>query len=237
MTKIKVLIVDDQELILESLNIVLEMEDDIEVVGLAKNGEEAINHCAASQPDLILMDINMPIMDGVAATEKIKLRFPLTKIIILTSYKEVEYVLAALSHGAEGYLLKAIHPKNLIAGIRVVHTGGTLISPEMADKMIKSMLKNGVPPAIDTSDLKPETLEKNNEFGLSAREVEVLHKLALGLRNQDIAKALFLSEGTVKNYISNIYSKLNVKGRREATYKARETGMIIDPIRTHLKEE
>lgn len=87
--------------------------------------------------------------------------------------------------------------------------------------MIKSMLKNTVPPAMDTSDLKPEILEKNNEFGLSAREVEVLHKLALGLRNQDIAKALFLSEGTVKNYISNIYSKLNVKGRREAAYKAR----------------
>ena len=135
---------------------------------------------------------------------------------MLTSYKEVEYVLAALSYGAEGYLLKAIHPKNLIAGIRVVHTGGTLISPEMADKMIKSMLKGN----------KPELLEKNNEFGLSTREIEVLHKLALGLRNQDIAKVLFLSEGTVKNYISNIYSKLNVKGRKEATYKARETGIL-----------
>ncbi|MWC29134.1 response regulator transcription factor [Paenibacillus sp. MMS18-CY102] len=215
MSKIKVLIVDDQELILESLKIVLEMEDDIEVVGLAKNGEEAISYCEKNQPDIILMDINMPIMNGVVATEKIKPRFPLTKIIILTSYKEVEYVLAALSHGAEGFLLKAIHPKNLIAGIRVVHTGGTLISPEMADKMIKSMQQSG-----------PELVEKNNEFGLSTREVEVLHKLALGLRNQDIAKALFLSEGTVKNYISNIYSKLNVKGRREAAFKARETGIL-----------
>ncbi|QMV42081.1 response regulator transcription factor [Cohnella cholangitidis] len=228
MPKIKVLIVDDQELILESLNIVLEMEDDIEVVGLAKNGEEAISYCEKSRPDIILMDINMPIMNGVVATEKIKPRFPLTKIIILTSYKEVEYVLAALSHGAEGFLLKAIHPKNLIAGIRVVHTGGTLISPEMADKMIKSMLNSGMSSTIDTRAFEPELLEKNNEFGLSAREVEVLHKLALGLRNQDIAKALYLSEGTVKNYISNIYSKLNVKGRREAAYKARETG-ILDP--------
>jgi DNA-binding NarL/FixJ family response regulator len=228
MPKIKVIIVDDQELILESLNIVLGMEDDIEVVGLAKNGEEAISYCEQYQPDIILMDINMPIMDGVVATEKIKPRFPLAKIIILTSYKEVEYVLAALSHGAEGFLLKAIHPKNLIAGIRVVHTGGTLISPEMADKMIKSMLKSGISSTTDTRSLEPELLEKNNEFGLSAREVEVLHKLALGLRNQDIAKALYLSEGTVKNYISNIYSKMNVKGRREAAYKARETG-IIEP--------
>ena len=226
MSKIKVLIVDDQELILESLNIVLEMEDDIEVVGLAKNGEEAINYCEKTQPDIILMDINMPIMDGVVATEKIKLRFPLTKIIILTSYKEVEYVLAALSHGAEGFLLKAIHPKNLKAGIRVVHTGGTLISQEMADKMVKSMLKNGIPSTRDTKTFEPKLLQKDNEYGLSIREVDVLHKLALGLRNQDIAEALFLSEGTVKNYISNIYSKLNVKGRREATYKARETGIL-----------
>ncbi|GFN32973.1 response regulator [Paenibacillus xylaniclasticus] len=226
MPKIKVLIVDDQELILESLKIVLEMEDDIEVVGLAKNGEEAIRCCEKSEPDIILMDINMPIMDGVVATEKIKPRFPLTKIIILTSYKEVEYVLAALSHGAEGFLLKAIHPKNLIAGIRVVHTGGTLISPEMADKMIKRMLESGNSSTMDTEAPEAEWLERNNEFGLSAREVQVLHKLALGLRNQDIAKALYLSEGTVKNYISNIYSKLNVKGRREAAYKARETGII-----------
>ncbi|MBD3917375.1 response regulator transcription factor [Paenibacillus sp. PR3] len=226
MPQIKVLIVDDQELILESLKIVLEMEDDIEVVGLARNGEEAINCCELSQPDIILMDINMPIMDGVVATAKIKPRFPLAKIIILTSYKEVEYVLAALSHGAEGYLLKAIHPKNLVAGIRVVHTGGTLISPEMADKMIKSMLKSGISPTIDTRSSEPELLEHNNEFGLSNREIEVLHKLALGLRNQDIAKALYLSEGTVKNYISNIYSKLNVKGRREAAYKAKETGIL-----------
>lgn len=226
MQKIKVLIVDDQELILESLNIVLEMEDDIEVVGLAKNGKEAINFCETCHPDIILMDINMPIMDGVVATEKIKPRFPLTKIIILTSYKEVGYVLAALSHGAEGFLLKAIHPKNLIAGIRVVHTGGTLISQEMADKMIKSMLKSGTSSTMDTKSLEPEWLESNNEFGLSSREIQVLHKLALGLRNQDIAKALYLSEGTVKNYVSNIYSKLNVKGRREAAYKARETGII-----------
>jgi len=226
MPNIKVLIVDDQELILESLNIVLGMEDDIEVVGLAKNGEEAINYCEKNHPDIILMDINMPIMDGVVATEKIKIQFPLTKIIILTSYKEVEYVLAALSHGAEGFLLKAIHPENLKAGIRVVHAGGTLISQEMADKMVKSMLKNGIPSTRDTKAFEPKLLQKDNEYGLSTREVDVLHKLALGLRNQDIAESLFLSEGTVKNYISNIYSKLNVKGRREATSKARETGIL-----------
>lgn len=212
MGKIKVLIADDQELILESLHIVLSMEEDLEIVGLAKNGEEAVKGCEQIRPDIVLMDVNMPVMDGVAATALIKERLPATKIIMLTSYKEVEYVLAALSYGAEGYLLKAIHPRDLAAGIRVVQAGGTLISQEMAVKMIKNL--NNTPPA------------KNNEFGLTAREIEVLHKLAAGLRNQDIAEALYLSEGTVKNYISTIYSKLNVKGRREAARIARDSGIV-----------
>jgi DNA-binding NarL/FixJ family response regulator len=212
MEKIKVLLADDQELILESLHIVLAMEPDLEIVGLARNGKEAVEGCEQLMPDIVLMDVNMPVMDGVAATALIKERMPATKIIMLTSYKEVEYVLAALSHGAEGYLLKAIHPKDLAAGIRVVQAGGTLISQEMASKMIKNM--NSATPA------------KNNEFGLTAREIEVLHKLAAGLRNQEIAEVLFLSEGTVKNYISSIYSKLNVKGRREAAQKARDSGMM-----------
>lgn len=212
MAKIKVLLADDQELILESLHIVLSMEADLEIVGLAKNGEEAMNGCEQFKPDIVLMDINMPVMDGVAATALIKERIPEIKIIMLTSYKEVEYVLAALSHGAEGYLHKAIHPKDLAAGIRVVHAGGTLISQEMASKMIKSM--------------NHTSAAKNNEYGLSAREIEVLHKLASGMRNQDIAEALYLSEGTVKNYISTIYSKLNVKGRREAARKARDEGIM-----------
>lgn len=214
MTKIKVLLADDQELILESLHIVLSMEEDLEIVGLAKNGEEAIKGCEKFQPDIVLMDINMPVMDGVAATALIKKQMPVIKVIMLTSYREVEYVLDALSHGAEGYLLKAIHPRDLAAGIRVVHAGGTLITQEMASKMIKSMNNTSA------------TNTKSNEYGLSSREIEVLHKLAFGMRNQDIAEALFLSEGTIKNYISTIYSKLNVKGRREATRKARDSGIM-----------
>lgn len=212
MQKIRILIVDDQELILESLHIVLSLEEDFEIVGLAKNGEEAIEGSKQFQPDIVLMDINMPVMDGVAATSRIKQQLPAIKIIMLTSYKEVDYVLTALSHGAEGYLLKAIRPKELAAGIRVVHTGGTLISQEVAAKLIKN--------------ISPSAAPKSNEYGLSAREIEVLHKLASGLRNQDIAEALFLSEGTVKNYISSIYSKLDVKGRREATRKAKDSGMM-----------
>lgn len=215
MAKIKVLLADDQELILESLQIVLSMEEDLEIVGLAKNGEEALQGCERFKPDIVLMDVNMPVMDGVAATALIKERIPATKIVMLTSYKEVEYVLSALSYGAEGYLLKAIHPRDLAAGIRVVQAGGTLISQEMASKLIQNMNK--------------ATPAQKNEFGLTAREIEVLHKLAAGLRNQEIAEALYLSEGTVKNYISTIYSKLNVKGRREAARKARDSG-FMDPL-------
>lgn len=211
MGNIKVLLVDDQELILESLNIVMSMEEDLQIVGLAENGEEALKGCEQLMPDIVLMDINMPVMDGVTATALIKQRFPAIKIIMLTSYKEVDYVLEALSHGAEGYLLKALHPKDLAAGIRVVQAGGTLISQEMASKMIKSI---------------NHTTRIHNEFGLTVREIEVLQKLASGLRNQDIAEAMYLSEGTVKNYISAIYSKLNVKGRREAARIARESGML-----------
>lgn len=217
MAKIKILLADDQELILESLSIVLSMEEDFEIVGLAQNGEEAIKGCEQLQPDIVLMDINMPVMDGVAATALIKERIPVTKVIILTSYREVEYVLTALSYGAEGYLLKAIHPKELAAGIRVVHAGGTLITQEMASKMIKSMNQTSSP--------------KSNVYGLSSREIDILHKLASGMRNQDIAEALFLSVGTVKNYISTIYSKLNVRGRQEATRKARDSGIMDHSLR------
>lgn len=212
----KLLIADDQELILESMSIVMGMEEDIEVVGLARDGLEAIRLCGEFIPDVVLMDINMPNLDGVQATKRIKERFPDIKVIILTSYKEVDFVVSALSNGAEGYLLKAINPKNLVAGIRVVYAGGTLISQEMAFDVIQRMK---VSEAKGTGNI-------SNEYGLSAREMAVLEKLALGLRNQEIAQRLFISEGTVKNYISNIYSKLHVKGRTEATRKARDAGLL-----------
>lgn len=228
---IKIVIADDQELILESLSIVLDMEEDIEVVGLAKDGAEAVRYCQLEQPDVVLMDIHMPNQDGVQATKAIKAKFPSVKIIMLTSYKEVDYVMAALAGGAEGYLLKAINPKNLIAGIRVVHAGGTLISQEMASDFIRQM---NMTKSIERSEEGQERVplgedrprSKSFGLGLSDREIAVLKKLALGLRNQEIAEALFLSEGTVKNYISNIYSKLNVKGRLEATQKARDAGIL-----------
>ena len=224
MEDIKVLIVDDQELIRESLSIVLNMEEQLAVVGLAGDGNEAIQLCEKLAPDVVLMDINMPNMDGVAATKVIKENSPQTKIIILTSYKDVDYVVSALANGAEGYLLKSLHPRSLANSIRLVHSGGTLITKEMAASLINSQVHKEEEAASVTNKGRLQNLTQL--YGLSEREVEVLQLLAKGLRNSDISERLFLSGGTVKNYISNIYAKLEVKGRREAANKAKNEGFI-----------
>jgi len=207
----RILIVDDQDLIRESLSIVLDMEEDIEVAGMAPNGQIAVEMCEKLQPDVVLMDIHMPVMDGILATRMIKNSWPQVRVIILTTFQELDYVVEALDIGAEGYLLKAIHPKDLAAGIRLVNRGGTLISQEMA-RMLASQLKHSGP--------------KSLKHGLSEREQQVLECLSLGLSNRETAEKLFLSEGTVKNYISSIYSKLEVRDRLQAVKKARDEGIV-----------
>ncbi|MEH6957782.1 response regulator transcription factor [Neobacillus drentensis] len=215
---IKVLIVDDQELIRESLSIVLGGESDFEIVGLAEQGKMAVELAKQLSPDLVLMDIHMPLMDGVEATRQIKSQFPGVKVIILTTFQELEYVREALATGAEGYLLKAIHPKDLAAGIRLVHHGGTLITQEIAKQLIADWIH----------PLEQSKVAKNKKisYGLTEREIEVLEQLAKGSSNREIARKLFLTEGTVNNYISNIYSKLEVTGRHKAVFKATEEGLI-----------
>ncbi|MEH7072778.1 response regulator transcription factor [Neobacillus drentensis] len=215
---IKVLIVDDQELIRESLSIVLGGEDDLEIVGVAEDGKMAAAMTQQFLPDLVLMDIHMPVMDGVEATRQIKSQLPKVKVIILTTFQELEYVREALAAGAEGYLLKAIHPRDLAAGIRLVHHGGTLITQEIAKQLIADWI----------NPLEQPKAEKNKKtsYGLTEREMEVLMVLAQGASNREIARKLFLTEGTVKNYISNIYSKLEVTGRQKAVFKAKEEGII-----------
>jgi len=224
MEDIKVLIADDQELIRESLSIVLNMEEQLTVVGLARDGEEAVRLCEKLVPDVVLMDINMPNMDGVSATKLIKDAWPHIRVIILTSYKDVDYVITALANGAEGYLLKSLHPRSLASSIRLVHSGGTLITKEMAASLIHNQVQKKEEEASTNNEERIQNLIQT--YGLSEREVEVLQLLAKGLRNNEISERLFLSGGTVKNYISNIYAKLEVKGRREAADKAKNEGFI-----------
>ncbi|WP_456277028.1 response regulator transcription factor [Bacillus sp. AK128] len=215
MEKIRILIAEDQELIRSSLEIVLGIEEDLEVVAVAENGERAVALCGELQPTIILMDINMPIMDGIEATKKIKEYDPNIKIIVLTTFQEMDYVIAALHAGAEGYLLKAIDTKDLIAGIRIVAHGGTLITQEVAKALFMEHIQSGA------------SIEKTeDQYMLSNREVEILKCLADGLTNSLIAEKLYLSIGTVKNYISNLYSKLDVANRTEAIRKARNEKLL-----------
>ncbi|RUL54659.1 response regulator transcription factor [Lysinibacillus antri] len=215
---IKVLIVDDQELIRASLSIVLGGEEDFEIVGTAEDGKRAIELTKELSPDVVLMDINMPLMNGVESTREITSKFPKVKVMILTTFEELDYVRDALASGAAGYLLKAIHPNELAAGIRSVYHGGTLITQEIAKQLITQW--------VNPSTYVTEEKSKKNNFGLTEREKEVLEQLSNGATNREIARKLFLTEGTVKNYISSIYSKLEVTGRHKAVFKAKEEGLI-----------
>ncbi|WP_284642939.1 response regulator transcription factor [Paenibacillus silviterrae] len=223
---IRIMLVDDQDLIRESLHIVLDMDPELSVEGLAENGQTAVELAQHIRPDVILMDIHMPVMDGVEATRRIKGLLPETKIIILTTFQEVNYVVEALAAGAEGYLLKAIHPKELAAGLKWVHRGGTLIPQEIALLLVKQLKSPQAEPAAAVSAAVPEERRKPEEYGLSEREFQVLKAISEGLSNREIAGKLFLSEGTVKNYISSIYAKLDVRDRLQASLKAREEGMV-----------
>ncbi|UJF34236.1 response regulator [Paenibacillus hexagrammi] len=229
-TPLKLLLVDDQDLIRESLHIVLDMDPDITVVGLAENGHTAVRLCEELSPDIVLMDVHMPVMDGVEATRQIKAKWPQIRVIILTTFQEITYVVDALGAGAEGYLLKAIHPKDLAAGIKWVHQGGTLIPQDIAKMLVQQARSAShaeeAGDATKSALAPPQDTARTDIYGLSEREVQVLHCIAEGLSNKEIAEKLYLSEGTVKNYISSIYSKMDVRDRIQASRKALEEGLL-----------
>lgn len=219
---IKVAIADDQDLIRGSLRIVLGMEPDIEVVGVASNGAEAVELCKLHLPEVVLMDIHMPVMDGVEAMRRIKTEWPVIRVVMLTTFHDMDHVREAMAGGADGYLLKAIEPEDLASRIRLVHKGETLITQEIAKIMI-SEWATGV--SASSKPHKKETASKP-KYGLTERELDVLGELAKGKDNREIARKLFLTEGTVKNYISTIYSKLGVTDRVQAALKARQEKLL-----------
>ncbi|MGR6896744.1 response regulator transcription factor [Rummeliibacillus sp. BSL5] len=220
---IKAAIVEDQEILRKSLKIVIESISDIKIIGTAENGEKAIALCEMENIDILLMDIQMPVMDGVKATEEIKKRWPNIKIIILTTFQDVTHVLNALNAGAEGYILKAVDPEFLVQGIKMVYHGGSLIPQQLAKEVFSQiqLTKNEQSKQLDHNSMK-------NPYELNNQELKVLKCLTQRLSNKDISEKMFLSVGTVKNYVSNIYSKLNVKNRSSAIMKAMEESLIED---------
>src|SRR5271157_3998003 len=206
MEKIRLLIVDDQILFLESLSTFLRnYAADIEVVGLARNGSEALEKAAALHPDIVLMDVHMPVMDGVEATGKLIASHPGIRILILSTYDVDDYVRRAMKLGAAGYLLKDISPTELIASIRALKAGAVQISPQVVAKLMSSVLSEE--PSAER-EIRLEWLES-----LTRREREVFTLIARGCDNAQIAEELHMAEHTVRNHVSMIYSKLGVEDR------------------------
>jgi len=215
--KIRVLLVDDQRLMRDGLRILLELEADIEVIGEAENGLQAVQQYENLSPEVILMDIRMPVMDGVEATRQICSRWPKARIIILTTFDDDNYLFEGLRVGALGYLLKDLSGAELAEAIRTVMEGGALIEPSVARKVLAEFSRLAPkPPSAEARLLEP----------LSEREAEIIRLLSQGLTNRQIAVRLHLAEGTVKNYVSSILQKLEVEDRTQAAIRAQELGLL-----------
>ncbi|MDT8861927.1 response regulator transcription factor [Alkalihalobacillus sp. MEB130] len=213
MDEIKVLIVDDQTLMREGIKTIIDLEEDMHVVATAENGLEAVEKAVTFQPDMILMDVQMPVLGGIASLTELKKKLPKVKVLILTTFSEDQYVIDSLANGADGFLLKDMNYDQLIVSIREVVLHDLMIFPQVIGKRVAALLSE--------YNMSHETnriveLLKKDGIRFSEREREVANLLAKGLANKKIAEKLFISEGTVKNYISEIYSKLGVKDRSKA---------------------
>ena len=209
MNKIRVLIADDHAMVREGLKTILELEEDIEVVSQAANGEQAVLFAKTKKPDVILMDINMPVLNGIQAIKMIKDEDSHQKIIVLTIHQDREYLFKTLQLGCEGYVLKDAESSVLIEAIRSVYREQTYIQPNMTGELVKELNR--------VTLIEQDKSITNN---LTNREIEVLKLIAEGMINKEIAKKLYISEKTVKNHISNIFKKLDVNDRTQAAIYA-----------------
>jgi DNA-binding NarL/FixJ family response regulator len=215
---IRVLIADDHPVVREGFSAIVDVEDGIEVVAQAADGREAVRLARELQPDVVLMDLVMPNLDGVAAIEMIRAELPQTHVLILTTYADDEHILAGIQAGARGYLLKDALPDELVQAIRVVSEGGSLLQPAVASRVWDRL------GALAGGGDKPEATRQAPL--LTDREEEILALLAGGARNRDIAEKLFISERTVKVHVANLMGKLGARTRTEAVARAMQMGLL-----------
>jgi len=217
MKPIKNLLVDDQPLFREGLRTLLSVQADFEVVGEAGNGEEAIRLARSLLPSVVLMDLQMPVLDGVAATRRLRAEQPVCRVIVLTTFDDDEMVFDGLRAGAVGYLLKDAPSEKLAEAIRVAARGETFLQPSVAAKVVAEFAR---------LSRKTAVIQDSLIESLSDRELEILRLIAQGASNREIAGALFLAEGTIKNHVTNILGKLEVRDRTQAALKAKDVGLI-----------
>ncbi len=216
---VKVMIVDDQRLVREGIASLLAIQENIQVVGVAEDGQEAISLALKLCPDVILMDVRMPSMDGIAATTAIRQQLPSCQVLMLTTFDDEEYIVKSLLAGASGYLLKDIPAADLAQAVRLTHRGVYQIAPSVAGKLVGQLKPpSGQKPA--ASAPPPPGVE------LTERELDVLRLVATGATNKEIAEELCVSEGTVKNHVSNILSRLGFRDRLQAALFAREHNLV-----------
>ncbi|OWT48522.1 helix-turn-helix transcriptional regulator [Bacillus sp. K2I17] len=215
--QIRLCIVDDHSFIRESLHTILDGQEDLQVVGMAEDGDRAVELCERLKPDVVLMDLEMPNLNGINTTKMIKKKWPDIRVLILSTFQDTEKVKEIIRNGADGYLLKSIDSRELAESIRLVNRGGTLINHDLLHRMWE-----------ETKEIEPFASKSDGkEYGLTKRELEILKLLSQGSRYKTIASTLYLSNGTVRNYASNLYEKLGVKNREEAVQKAKEIGLLL----------
>lgn len=223
---VRVLIVDDQQLMRDGISSLLSIQEGIEVIGAASNGQEAIDQALALSPDVILMDVRMPVMNGITATEQIHRQLPTCQILMLTTFDDEEDIIKALIAGASGYLLKDIPSEDLAQAVRLAQRGIYQLEPSIAGKLVGVLHKQQVEAAPVSTAKDASARAIAAQFDLTEREMEVLQLIATGATNREIAEELVVSEGTVKNHVSNILSRLGLRDRTQAAIFARENKLL-----------
>jgi DNA-binding NarL/FixJ family response regulator len=217
---IRILLADDEALVRSGLRLILQSEPDFEVVGEAENGEDAIQQTRQLRPDVVLMDVRMPRMDGVEATRRL-VEAGEGKVLILTTFDLDAHLFAAVRAGASGFMLKAVPPDDLITAVRAVARGDALIEPRMTRRLLDEFARRPLPatPAVSPTELQQ----------LTERELEVLREIGRGLSNTEIGERLYIGEATVKTHVAHILSKLHLRDRIQAVVLAYETGLVVTP--------